>query len=201
MDLKGRGFSLDRRDIGLEVDRVGVAGEGSGTPGSPGPRTKLPAGHKFFPDCERETLARMIEYSVTRSGEASWFVTLTFPGFLSEARAYGLLTTWLCRLQEAYKVLTGVRGLRWFVAQEWQKRGVIHFHLVLSGARLDSLSRMRWENRWQGISGGFARIYPARVKSAPYLAWYASKAQGGAVKQGGTWRGITFPKSTSCCRT
>lgn len=142
----------------------------------------------------------MIAWSLTVGGVTSWFVTLTFRDYVTEVRAHKLLTAWLCRIQSAYNSLTGANGLRWIVAQEWQKRGVIHFHLILSGVRLGELSRKRWETRWEGIAGGFARIYPAREKSAPYLAKYMSKTQGGGSRLGGSWRGIAPPKSTRCCQ-
>jgi hypothetical protein len=163
-------------------------------------REKLTPGHRFFYDCDRETWARLIEWSMGAAGASSWFVTLTFKNHLRVPWAVKMLNTWLSALCDAYESLTGSRGLRWIVAQEWQKRDVIHFHLILSGVRLDELSRKRWEHRWEGVGGGFARIYDARKKAAPYLAKYCSKAQGGTMRQGGTWRGISPPRSTRCCQ-
>jgi hypothetical protein len=160
----------------------------------------LPAGHRFFQDCERETWARLIEWSMRIGAADSWFITLTFKNYVSETRAVKQLNAWLSKLCDAYLSETGVRGLRWFVAQEWQKRDVIHFHLILSGVRLADLSRKRWESRWEGMGGGFARIYPARVKAAPYLAKYTSKSRGGEMRRGGTWQGISPPRALSCCK-
>jgi hypothetical protein len=142
----------------------------------------------------------------------SWFITLTFKSYTSELRAYRLLERWLGALCEAYRCTTGLNELRWIVAQEWQKRLVIHFHLLLSGVRLDELSRMRWEHRWEGMSEkvaavelfpcGFARIYDASVKAAPYLAKYAGKTgdQSGLLTRGGSWRGLSTRRSLSCCK-
>lgn len=195
MDRLGRGYSLDRRDIGMDV--TGYLSLPAEEPGKP--REPLPAGHRYFNDCERESWARIIEWSMKAGGVDSWFVTLTFKDYVSEKRAVLMLNTWLSKLCDAYLSKIGVRGCRWFVAQEWQKRDVIHFHLILSGVRLAELSRKRWESRWSGIGGGFARIYPARVQAAPYLAKYSSKSRGGEMRRGGTWQGISPPRALNCC--
>lgn len=199
-DRFGRGFGFDHRDIGLDV-----TDHSQGEPDAPGgtpEREKLPPGHRYFPDCERECWARFIRWSMNAHKATSWFITLTFKGYVSEKIAVKLLYQWLSALCDAYKCSTGARGLRWVIAQEWQKRDVIHFHLILSGVRLDELSRKRWEHRWEGIGGGFARIYPARFKAAPYLAKYVGKtdARNGEMRRGGSWRGMTPPRSTRCCK-
>lgn len=197
-DRHGRGWSFDQGDIGLDVTDHSAVDPVA--PGGTPERVPLPPGHEFFPDCVRESWARLIRWSMSAQGD-SWFITLTFKGYVSTRIAHRLLNRWLSSLCDAHRTLVGARGLRWFVAQEWQLRDVIHFHLILSGVRLDELSRKRWEHRWEGIGGGFARIYPAREKAAPYLAKYCSKAQGGEMRQGGTWRGLIPQRSTSCCRT
>ena len=196
-DPKGRGFGLSKADIGTDVTGYLL----TELEEEERRREKLPPGHRYFRDCERETWARLIRWSMTVAGAESWFATLTFKDFVSVDQSHRLLNRWLSALCDAYECFTGARGLRWVIAQEWQKRDVIHFHVILSGVRLNFLSRKRWESRWQGVSGGFASIYPARAKAAPYLAKYAGKAQGGAMRQGGTWRGITPPRSTRCCQT
>jgi len=197
VDPHGRGFSLDWRDIGMDV--TGYLASPQVDPDHE--KESLPAGHRFFHDCERETWARIIEWSMKVGNVDSWFVTLTFKNYVSVKRAVWFLNTWLSALCDAYLSKTGARGLRWFVAQEWQKRDVIHFHLILSGVRLADLSRKRWESRWEGIGGGFARIYPARTKAAPYLAKYSSKSRGGEMRRGGTWQGISPPRALDCCIT
>lgn len=163
-------------------------------------RLPLPPGHRFFPDCERETNARLIQWFMTRASVHSWFVTLTFKAYISEETALKRLSVWIARLQESYKHVCGDRGLNWICATEWQKRDVIHFHLIVSGARLDALSRKRWEHRWEAaIGGGFARIHDARMKAAPYLAKYTSKTLGGDLRWNPTWQGAMVPESVSCC--
>jgi hypothetical protein len=45
--------------------RVG-AGAQHGSPGGEFPRVKLPAGHRFFPDCYREQEARFLSWLISR---------------------------------------------------------------------------------------------------------------------------------------
>lgn len=186
-DRLGRGFSLDHRDIGTDVS--GYLALPQVNPEKQ--RDPLPAGHRYFHDVHKETWARFIRWAISLDKEGSWFTTLTFKKYVSEKKAYFMLYSWLSKISDAYKSSTGARGLHWVIAQEWQERQVIHFHLILMGAGLNLLSRMRWENRWEGMGGGYARIYPAEVKAAPYLAKYMSKANGGSMRLGGTWRGKT----------
>lgn len=195
VDIKGRGFGFDWRDIGMDVTGY-IESQKRERP----PREKLPCGHRYFQDCYKETWARLIRWSMGIDKTESWFITLTFKKYVSERKAYSMLYGWLSSLSDGYVNSVGARGLRWVIAQEWQERQVIHFHLILMGERLNSLSRMRWENRWEGIGGGYARIYPAEVKAAPYLAKYVSKANGGSMRLGGTWQGITPRSSIRCCQ-
>lgn len=199
VDPCGRGFSLDRfSDVGMDVSGWWESIDAERRPGG---STSFPPGHHFFPDCLRETKARMIQYSMTRGDIAPWFVTQTFREYVSERKAYTMLRTWLQRLDQAHGAIAP-RGqrLKWIVAQEWQRRHVIHFHLILLGVRLGDLSRKRWESRWEGIGGGYARIHDAVLSAAPYLAKYCGKDQGGDLRWEGAWRGIEFPGSTACCR-
>ena len=198
IDRKGRGYSLDWRDIGMDVTGYGTTLEKEKEEQR---RSPLPSGHRFFQDCEREVHARMIERMMNLTDTSSWFVTQTFENYVTPKKAWWMENRWLSRIAEGYADSIGAPGLRWVVAQEWQKRQVIHFHSILNGVRLDSLGRKRWENRWQGIGGGYARIYDARKLPAPCLAKYCSKTQGGELRWGGHWRGITFPKSIGCCQT
>lgn len=210
-DYYGRGFGLDERAIGTDV--TGYDPEGLWHPKEKEKREPLPPGHRFFRDCLRESEARFIEWSMNVDQGDSWFITLTFKRYTPELRASRLMEGWLGSLCDAYRHTTGLNGLRWVSAQEWQKRLVIHFHLLLSGVRLDDLSRMRWERRWEGIGEkvagkelfpcGFARIYQARKNAAPYLAKYAGKTsnQDGTLTRGGSWQGLSTRRSLSCCQT
>jgi len=196
-------LKLSRADIGLDV--TGYI-QSDNLPENR-QREKLPAGHRFFHDCERETNARQIEWMMTRENFEAWFITLTFKNYVSEVRAWRMLTAWFRSVADGYERLVKERqiersqGLNWAIAQEWQKRDVIHFHIILSGVRLGILSRMRQESRWSGMGGGFARVYDASLKAAPYLAKYTGKTyHNGAISWGGTSRWHTPPLSISCCR-
>jgi hypothetical protein len=173
--------------------------------------SRLPPGHRFFPDCQRETTARWIQWAMW-SGHPKpdvWFATLTFKTYVHERRAFMILKTFLAHLDQGYHkkpTLPNTIGLRrtgrlrWIAAIEWQVRNVIHYHLLISGAGLSELSRKRWEVRWMtgDRSAGFCRIYPADIKAGPYLAKYIHK--GGDLLRGGYWRGLKTPKSVSCCQ-
>lgn len=171
----------------------------------------MPAGHRYFPDCQRETYARWIEWSMW-SGHPKpgvWFVSLTFKTYVYEKRAFTILKKWLGHLRQAYEDRPAAnetagstrRGqLRWIIATEWQIREVVHFHLLISGLGLSELSRKRWEVRWMSgnWNAGICRIYDADRKAAPYLAKYIQK--GNELTWGGYWRGLTTPNSVACCQ-
>lgn len=202
MDRRGRGFALDRRDVGMDI--TGYVQDPVSTR-EDFPREKLPPGHRYFPDCQRETVARQIAWSMRTGCVDSWFITFTFKTHVSEGQAWRMVNAWFSSLSQAYRDKINAyrsNGPRWIVAQEWQKRQVIHFHAILSGVRLDELSRKRWEHRWSGIGGGYARIHAAREKAAPYLAKYVGKtdAHASALRRGGSWLGMTPPRSVGCCK-
>lgn len=157
---------------------------------------RLPAGNRFFADPERETTARAISWALDKGGDSAVFATLTFKNYVSPARGGKMVRRWLARLEQSLKD-TGGDSLKSFCATEWQKREVIHFHLLLVGNGLGSLSRKRIESRWEAMGGGFARCYEADRKAAPYLAKYTSKRLGGEVDWGGSWQGLNIPASVS----
>ena len=168
-------------------------------------RKHLPPGHRFYIDDEREQWARFFQWAMTRKGIETWFATLTFRNFIRTAIAEARCDLWLARLTEAL-IDCGGGQLRWIRATEWQRRDVIHFHLLLMANGLHSLSRKRYEVRWegvlgaysrglhrrvvlrQGIGGGFCRIYNAEWSAAPYLAKELNKTRNGELKLGGSWR-------------
>lgn len=175
------------------------------SPESPGgglggdcPRPRLPSGHRFFHDAERETYARLIEWSMNHpKGVESWFVTQTFVNYVPPKLAEGMSNRYLSRLDQALTDMTGGRRLRWIRATEWQVRDVIHYHLLALGCGLSSLSRKSWEQRWKASGGGFCRIYDAVHRSAPYLAKYLNKDRGGELQWGGSWLGLEAPRSVA----
>ncbi len=198
-DLHGRGFGFSRfTDIGLDVSGWWEEEDENEAMH----REPYPPGHRYFRDCLRESISRQIVQLISQHGLQGWFSTRTYKDYVSPDRAEQLSDIFFARLTEAHRhVTSGAGPLHWISASEWQKRDVIHHHDLIYGAGLDSLSRKRWEDRWlREIGGGFARIYPADRKAAPYLAKYASKTQGGEIRWSLTWRGIRASESTSCCR-
>ncbi len=139
---------------------------------------------------------RLLEWSMAVEGDSHWFVTQTFRNELPEARAKHLSDRWLARLSQATFALTGHR-LRWVRVREWQRRGVVHFHLLVSTGGLALQSRKRWEERWQVQGGGLIRIYNAEEGAAPYLAKELNKSAGGDLELGGFWRGLHPPAALS----
>lgn len=134
---------------------------------------------------------------ISRRGQESWFVTLTFKSFVTTVWAQKHRDRWLARLR-ASLVDSGGGRLKWVCATEWQVRDVVHYHLIVSAWGLHSQSRKSWEERWKANGGGFSRIYDAVLKAAPYLAKYLNKRLGGELQMGGSWLGLTVPASVSC---
>ena len=168
-------------------------------------RVGLPPGHRFYIDDEREQHARFFQWAMQRKGIESWFATLTFKNFIRPVIADQKCNLWLARLNAAL-IDSGRGRLTSIRATEWQRRDVIHFHLLLMANGLHSLSRKRYEVRWEGalgrkfphsekrvklspgIGGGFCRIYDAERSAAPYLAKELNKTRNGEWKVGGSWR-------------
>jgi hypothetical protein len=160
---------------------------------------KLPQGHRFFGDGDREAVARSLDHRLRmaqRHKEGTVFATLTFKNELTPYKAQKMTRRWLSRMSQALED-NGGSQLKSVCASEWQQRGVIHYHLLLAGNGLEHLSRKRWEARWEALGGGFARLYEADMKAAPYLAKYINTRLGGEVDFGGAWLGIVTPNSIS----
>ncbi|WOJ97973.1 hypothetical protein R0137_05205 [Congregibacter brevis] len=108
-----------------------------------------------------------------------WFVTLTFAEDLNPDAAMKKVRVWLSRLAAS---LYGRRwykngALYWICAEEYQKQGRIHFHLVIAGVR--NTRRLTWMDKWQFLDRktGFARIEAVESNSGSshYLAKYLGK--------------------------
>jgi len=164
---------------------------------------RLPSGHRFYVDCLREQETRLMEWLIhTFSDGDAWFMTNTFRTYINEKLARVHLGCYLARLNQSYLAVSGAELLRSVTSSEWQQREVIHFHTLIFGRQLRSLSRKRWENRWRSMCGGFAANFDARDKAAPYLAKHGIKNRTEAnLEYGGSWRGITPPRSVSRCCT
>lgn len=152
--------------------------------------------HRFFYDCYRECMARLIEWGFKGDEEDTWFVTLTFKNeCISEDRAFRLFESWLNRLKQHIIQNGGTAFPRYALAVERQIRGTIHFHMILHNPGLSSYSHRKWEEKWWKVAG-FCRIGTYRRKAAPYLAKYTTK--GSDVIFGGNWQGRTAPIRILC---
>lgn len=179
--------------------RVG-AGAQRGSPGGEFPRIKLPAGHRFFPDCYREQEARFLSWLISRFEGDCWFSTFTFKDYVKPEKAQRLLCSYLARLNQAYREVSRAGLLKSVTCTEWQQRDVIHFHSLIAGDGLRLLSRKRWEFRWRSMSKGFAAHYEAEAKAALYLVKHQIKDNpSGALHLGGSWRDITLPRGLERC--
>jgi hypothetical protein len=124
-----------------------------------------------------------------------WFATLTFRDETHPEAADKRFRVWVSKLNRAlygsrwYKHATGVH---WARALEYQRRGVIHFHALLGGTRLEGTNRRYWEEEWFKLAG-IARISPPR--SVELVSRYAAKytAKGGEIDIGGPLPDFSTP--------
>lgn len=110
-----------------------------------------------------------------------WFCTLTFREAVHPEAASKRFRLWISELN---RELWGPRwykkekGVYWVCALEYQRRGVIHFHALLSGrgANLnDQARRLHWMDRWYQLAG-IARIEPPRTGAVVnYCSKYCAK--------------------------
>jgi hypothetical protein len=118
----------------------------------------------------------------------NWFATLTFKNEIHPERAYKCLKIFLHQLNRAIfgkRYYKRGEGVIYLLATEYQKRGVMHFHLLLSliprkNERRNNninLKRVEWKEKWKKISNGIARIYPYRniLGAEYYITKYITK--------------------------
>lgn len=163
-------------------------------------RIKFPQGHRYFSDCFREQEARLLAWLIHKFEGNTWYFTQTFKDWISPDRADRLQARFLGCLTQSLRDISGAALLSSVSSSELQQRDVIHYHLLIFGLGLGALSRKRWEHRWQMISGGFAANYKAELKAAPYLVKHEIKGRlDSSLHFGGSWRGITPPRSVGRC--
>lgn len=112
-----------------------------------------------------------------------WFATLTFRDDPHPEKADKLFRVWVSKLN---RKLYGVRwakhgkGVRWVRATELQRRGVIHYHVLMGGDRLPNERRLDWMDTWNELAG-FARIEVP--ENAGAVVGYCSKyvVKGGEI--------------------
>lgn len=108
-----------------------------------------------------------------------WYITLTFTAEIHPEQANKYFYRWIRKINEIaygkhYRKHGG--GVTWVRGLEFQRRGVIHFHALISGIPEDfnRLSAMiLWEDT--GKKCGFARIYPYKEGACSYISKYVSK--------------------------
>lgn len=113
-----------------------------------------------------------------------WFITFTFKEEIHPESADKLFRVWINKLnrdiygQRWRKKPSG--GVKWVRALEWQKRGVLHYHALVSNVGF--ASREKWANEWMvlGESGkaGFIKIDQydeSRGGAEAYLSKYVAK--------------------------
>lgn len=115
-----------------------------------------------------------------------WFCTLTFRESVHPERAAKVFRMWTCEIN---RDIYGRRwreknlGIYWVKALEYQRRGVIHFHTLMSGrgANLNQQAkRFKYMQRWDQLAG-FAKIEPPRDGAVVnYVSKYVAK--GGEIE-------------------
>lgn len=110
-----------------------------------------------------------------------WFVTLTFVVEIHPEACLKSMRLWLSKLsRELYGPRwhkKPPRGVYWVAALEYQKRGVLHVHLLMAGVK--DARRLTWMDKWeaQGHKNGFARIWPveSNIAVSKYVSKYVTK--------------------------
>ena len=145
------------------------------------PACLLPQGSETLPSKVREGWVDLLGRY-----QWDWFVTLTFRNCIHPEAAEKRFRVWLNQLN---RQLYGQRwskkgqGVYWAKALEWQKRNVIHFHLLMSDVQNlnETLRRLSAMDKWRDLAG-FARIEVPKQQMcvARYCAKYVIK--GGEIE-------------------
>jgi hypothetical protein len=130
-----------------------------------------------------------------------WFCTLTFRNSVHPERAVKVFRLWV---NEINRSLYGKRwaqrgqGIYWFLAWEYQKRGVLHFHALLGDTENlnDRARRLTWMDRWFELAG-IARIEDIKNRAAidRYVSKYVVK--GGQIDSSETLKSFAQQQSLS----
>jgi hypothetical protein len=124
---------------------------------------------------------------IKRFDPYTWFNTLTFAQEIHPEQAnkrfkrfIGYLNTEL--YGKRYK--KHQKGVTWFKAIEYQKRGVLHFHCLIGSPELYKLYRKKYEWAWrsnctfsEGLVNGYAQInkYDVKRGAVSYCSKYVGK--------------------------
>jgi hypothetical protein len=121
-----------------------------------------------------------------------WWCHLTFVIPPSRDRAEKLFTAWIHGLNHKLFGRSYYRhhtGARWVRGMEWQRRGAIHFHVLIAETeRLDIAEAAR---AWKKLANGDAKIelYDNKQGATHYLAKVYFGLQTGEITLGGRWTG------------
>lgn len=119
-----------------------------------------------------------------------WFCSFTFRGEIlhpeKAGKTFSVLISKINRALYGRRYYQHKKSIRWVRAIEMQKRGVLHYHALLAGDRLQSLRRLTFMDKWDELAG-YARIEPLRSSQAVYS--YISKyvIKGGEIDIGGNF--------------
>jgi hypothetical protein len=119
-----------------------------------------------------------------------WFCSFTFRGDIlhpeKAGKKFSVLVAKINRTLYGQRYYKHGKSIRWVRAIEMQKRGVLHYHALLAGERLQELRRLTFMDEWDGLAG-WARIEPLRSSQAVYR--YVSKyvTKGGEIDIGGNF--------------
>ncbi len=119
-----------------------------------------------------------------------WWCHLTFLIPPSRERAEALFKAWLHGINRklfGHNYYRYHDGARWVRGIEWQRRGAIHFHVLIAEA--DRLKIADAVKSWKKLSGGDAKIelYDREQDATHYLAKVYAGRQTGEIHLGGRW--------------
>ena len=111
--------------------------------------------------------------------EWNWFVTHTFKNDISQHRAWSKWLKWIDKLNRSIYGRAHKKhslGVVWCCATEFQKRGVIHYHALISGVP-QSVYRAEWARQWREVLNcGRSRVDQAVQNAAMiYISKYVAK--------------------------
>lgn len=121
-----------------------------------------------------------------------WWCHLTFRLPPSREKAEKLFTAWVHWISQKLYGRSFYRfhdGVRWARGIEWQKRGAIHFHVLV--AETEKLDMAEAARKWRKFSGETPKIslYAPKKGATFYLAKVYSGLQTGEIHIGGRWTG------------
>ncbi|MHB8425144.1 MAG: rolling circle replication-associated protein [Gammaproteobacteria bacterium] len=111
-----------------------------------------------------------------------WFCTMTFADAVHPERAFKTWRYWVSQLNRdlfgRHWQGTEHGGVYWVRGSEYQRRGVLHYHALMSAVNdLDALTyRWYWKNLWNDLAG-FAMIDKIKdeVAAMKYVTKYVVK--------------------------